>query len=87
MAMRLSSMSPLFEFELEPLRQNADFILYRGKQHDNTSLVLVLALAAKPPSPQGVKSVSISRPLHFRHKTLQLTHSGDINAITSSFFL
>jgi hypothetical protein len=30
--MRLSSMSPLFEFELEPLRQNADFILYCAEE-------------------------------------------------------
>jgi hypothetical protein len=68
-AMRLSSMSPLFAFELEPLRQNADFILYWGKQHDKTPPVLVPALAAEPPSPQNIKCVSISRLLHFRIET------------------
>jgi hypothetical protein len=36
--MTLSSMSPLFKFELEPLRQNADFILYWGKQPDTRDL-------------------------------------------------
>jgi serine/threonine protein kinase len=48
-------MSPLFEFVLEPVRQSADFILYRGKQHGNASPVLVVALASEQPSREALR--------------------------------
>src|ERR1700761_2899706 len=42
-------------YVLEPLREAPDFILYRGRQPGNPSAVLVVALAADRPSPQGLK--------------------------------
>ena len=42
-------------YVLVPLREGADFILYRGKQHDNPSPVLVVALAPEQPSPQSLR--------------------------------
>jgi PAS domain S-box-containing protein len=40
---------------LEPLREGADFTLYRGRQDGNPSPVLVVALTAEPPSPLALK--------------------------------
>jgi PAS domain S-box-containing protein len=40
---------------LEPIREAADFTLYRGRQHGDPSPVLAVALAAEQPSPQGLK--------------------------------
>ena len=42
-------------YELEPLREGADFTLYRGRRHGNPSPLLLLALPADRPSPQGLK--------------------------------
>src|SRR5258708_1823869 len=42
-------------YVLEPLRESADFTLYRGRQHGNPSPVLAVALAAEQPSPQGLR--------------------------------
>ncbi|MGA3035456.1 MAG: AAA family ATPase, partial [Terracidiphilus sp.] len=42
-------------YVLEPLREGADFTLYRGRQHGNPSPVLAVALAAEQPSPQGLR--------------------------------
>src|ERR1700683_2905601 len=42
-------------YVLEPLREGADFTLYRGRQHGNPSPVLVLAQTAEQPSPQGIR--------------------------------
>src|SRR6201996_7026438 len=42
-------------YVLEPLREAPDFILYRGRQPGNPSAVLVVALAADRPSPQGLR--------------------------------
>src|ERR1700761_6787293 len=42
-------------YVLEPLREAPDFILYRGRQPGNPSAVLVVALAADQPSPQGLR--------------------------------
>ena len=42
-------------YMLEPLREGADFTLYRGRQHGNPSPLLALALAAEQPSPQGLR--------------------------------
>ncbi len=43
------------EYALEPLREGPDFTLYRGWQHGNPSPVLVAALTAGQPSPQGLR--------------------------------
>src|SRR3979411_1585785 len=42
-------------YVLEPLREGADFTLYRGRQHGNPSPVLVVALTAEQPSPQSLR--------------------------------
>src|SRR5689334_8843854 len=42
-------------YALKPLRGGADFTLYRGRQHGNPSPVLVVALTAEQPSPQGLR--------------------------------
>src|SRR5437763_8176099 len=42
-------------YALKPLWESADFTLYRGRQHGNPAPVLVVALAADRPSPQGLK--------------------------------
>ncbi|MDT7813002.1 MAG: hypothetical protein QOJ42_2918, partial [Acidobacteriaceae bacterium] len=49
-----ASMTERSEYVLEPLREEADFTLYRGRQHGNPSSVLA-ALAAEQPSPQGLR--------------------------------
>src|SRR5246127_2415097 len=40
---------------LVPLRESADFTLYRGRQHGNPSPVLAIALSAEQPSPQTLR--------------------------------
>src|SRR6202789_2425925 len=40
---------------LVPLREDADFILYRGRQHGNPSPILVVALTGEQPSPQSLR--------------------------------
>jgi PAS domain S-box-containing protein len=40
---------------LVPLREGADFTLYRGRQHGNPSPVLVVALTGEQPSPQSLR--------------------------------
>src|SRR5713226_7325072 len=42
-------------YVLEPIREGADFTLYRGRQHGNPSPVLVVALATEQPSPQRLR--------------------------------
>jgi PAS domain S-box-containing protein len=42
-------------YVLEPLRESADFTLYRGQQQGNSSPVLALALAAEQPSAQDLR--------------------------------
>jgi len=42
-------------YVLEPLREGADFTLYRGRQNGNPSPVLVIALATEQPSLQSVR--------------------------------
>jgi len=42
-------------YVLEPLRESADFTLYRGLQQGNSSPVLALALAAEQPSAQDLR--------------------------------
>ena len=40
---------------MEPLREGADFTLYRGRERGNQTPVLAVALAAEQPSPQSVR--------------------------------
>src|ERR1700680_5347578 len=54
-ATRMPSITESSEYVLEPIREGADFTLYRGRQHGNPSPVLVVALTAEQPSPQGVR--------------------------------
>jgi PAS domain S-box-containing protein len=51
----MSSISGPSGYLLVPLREGADFTLYRGRQHGNSSPVLAVALAAEQPSPQGLR--------------------------------
>src|SRR5713226_7712840 len=51
----MPSVTDSSEYVLEPLREGPDFILYRGRQPGNPSPVLVVALAADRPSPQGLR--------------------------------
>src|ERR1700692_1674336 len=53
----MPSSTELSGYVLEPLREGADFTLYRGRQHGNPSPVLVVALAAEQPSPQGLRRI------------------------------
>jgi hypothetical protein len=54
-ATRLTSSSGPSGYVLEPLREGADFTLYRGRQHGNPSSVLAIALSAEQPSPQSLR--------------------------------
>ncbi|MET4512053.1 PAS domain S-box-containing protein [Bradyrhizobium sp. I1.7.5] len=47
-------MSPISGYVLVPLRESADFTLYRGRKHDDPSPVLAIALFEQP-SPQSIK--------------------------------
>src|ERR1700732_263429 len=43
------------EYVLEPLRESADFTLYRGRQRGNAAPVLAIALTAEHPSPHALR--------------------------------
>jgi hypothetical protein len=47
-------MAAASEYVLEPIRDSAEFTLYRARQRDNPSPVLVVASTAKQPSPQSL---------------------------------
>src|SRR5258708_5185650 len=51
----MPSMTELSGFVLEPIREGADFTLYRGRQHGKRSPVLVGMLACEQPSPHGLR--------------------------------
>src|SRR5436309_4833590 len=51
----MPSMTEPSGYVLELLRAGADFTLYRGREHGNPSPVLVVALTAEQPSPQGLR--------------------------------
>src|SRR6266849_5740280 len=51
----MSSISGPCGYVLEPLRENADFTLYRGRQHGNPSSVLAIALSTEQPSSQTLR--------------------------------
>src|ERR1700693_5911108 len=51
----MPSMTDPSGYALEPLREGADFTLYRGRPHGNPSPVLAIALSAEQPSPQSLR--------------------------------
>src|SRR5580704_4501464 len=69
-----------FESVLEPLREGADFTVYRGRRRDNPSPILAIALCADPPLPQGLRRLereySLAAELDpaWATKPLALTH-------------
>ena len=48
-------MPSITEYLLEPLREGADFTLYRGRQRGNAAPVLAVALAEEQPSRQSLR--------------------------------
>jgi serine/threonine protein kinase len=52
---RAFSMAEDSGYMLEPLREEADFTLYRGRELGNQTPVLALAVAAERPSPQTLR--------------------------------
>jgi PAS domain S-box-containing protein len=54
-ATSMPSVTKPFGYVLEPLRERADFTLYRGRQDGNPLPLLALALSAEQPSPQGLR--------------------------------
>jgi len=54
-ATSMPSMTQPFGYALKPLRQGADFTLYRGRQQGNASPVLAVALTGEHPSPQSLR--------------------------------
>ena len=55
MATKISSISGPPGYLLVPLRERADFILYRGRKNGHSSAVLAVALATAQESPQGLR--------------------------------
>jgi PAS domain S-box-containing protein len=55
MATRLSSISGPSGYLLGPLRESADFTLFRGRENGNQTRVLAVAPAAGRPSPQDLR--------------------------------
>jgi PAS domain S-box-containing protein len=54
-ATRMSSISRPSGYMFEPLREAADFTLYRGRQHGSPSSVLAIAPSAEQPSSQTLR--------------------------------
>lgn len=48
-------MAELSEYVLEPLREGAEFTLYRGRERSSQMPILALAVAAEQPSPQSLR--------------------------------
>ena len=55
MATRNSPISGPSGYVLVPLREGAEFTLYRGRKHDDPSPVLAIALSTEQPSPQSIR--------------------------------
>jgi serine/threonine protein kinase len=49
------SMATASEYVFEPIRDNAEFTLYRARQHGNPSPLLVVAPTAEQPLPQSLR--------------------------------
>src|SRR5580704_11418136 len=54
-ATRMSPIPGSSGYVLVPLRESADFTLYRGQKHDDHSSVLAIALSTEQPSLQNVR--------------------------------
>ena len=54
-ATRISPFPGPSGYVLVPLRESADFTLYRGRKHDDPSPVLAIALSTEQPSPQSIR--------------------------------
>jgi hypothetical protein len=54
-ATSMASITEPSGYVLEPIRKGVDFTLYGGRQHGNSSPVLVVALTAEQPSPQAIR--------------------------------
>ena len=57
-AMGMPSGAEPTEYLLVPIREGADFTLYRGQQHGNSSPVLVVAPTAEHPSPESLRRLA-----------------------------
>jgi PAS domain S-box-containing protein len=57
-AMGMPSGAEPTEYLLVPIREGADFTLYRGQQHGNPSPVLVMAPTAEHPSPESLRRLA-----------------------------
>ena len=57
MSASMPSMTEPSGYALEPLREGADFTLYRGRQHGHPSPILAVALAEEQPSPQSLRRI------------------------------
>ena len=55
MTTRAFSMTEDSEYVLEPLRERADFTLYRGRERGNQMPILAVAVASEQPSPQSLR--------------------------------
>ena len=55
MATRMSPIPGPSGYVLVPLREGADFTLYRGRKRDDPSPVLAIALSTEQPSPQNIR--------------------------------
>ena len=55
MSTRMSPISGPSGYVLVPLRESADFTLYRGRKHDDPSPVLAIALSTERPSPHSIR--------------------------------
>ena len=55
MATRMSPIPGPAGYVLVPLRESADFTLYRGRKHDDPSPVLAIALSTEQPWPQNIR--------------------------------
>src|SRR5580700_2575637 len=60
-------------YVLVPLREGADFTLYRGRQHCNPSPVLVVALTGEQPSPQSLRRLEHEYSLYLNLRVEQMT--------------
>jgi hypothetical protein len=52
-ATKMPSMTEPFGYALGPIREGADFTLYRGREHGKPSPVLAIAASAKQPPAQS----------------------------------
>src|SRR5580698_11503076 len=54
-ATRMPPIPGLSGYVLVPLRESADFTLYRGRKHDDPSPVLAIAPSTEQPLPQSIR--------------------------------